>query len=325
MNFRVVVLASVVVGLGMALLLSTRFAVAQPFPVAVPSPSGETPPKQVIEKFSFPEDRDTNLKFEAVLDYLNVKNAKKTEWPTVVKLAQGLLNAKSDFFYQYQDQEKRRVSVKDEVSRLIGTFSKDGREFYQLTYGPVADGELKTASQNGYDIAKLAVVSQKYFHTKAGAQATLLLARINLEFGNFPESAHGFQRLLARSDAEVVLDSKALFQVTVALRRAGEDRRPELLTNLWDKIEKKFPPEGVVFGNKSYSLENLKAEYDRNIEFLYGKVSSVHIAMKGGEPTRAGVSDAGAPFLDPLFSMPLLFRTETAAQKGHQIVGSAAR
>ena len=296
MNFRVVVLASVVVGLGIALLISTRSAVAQPIPVfAPPIPDGETPPKQLIEKFTFPEDRDTNLKFEAVLDYLNVKNAKKTEWPTVVKLAQGLLNAKSDFFYQYQDQEKRRVSVKDEISRLIGTFSKDGREFYQITYGPPADGELKTASQNGYDIAKLAVVSQKYFHTKAGAQATLLLARINLEFGNFPESAHGFQRLLARSDAEEVLDSKALFQATVALRRAGETRRPELLTNLWDKIEKKYPAEGVVFGNKNYSLENLKTEYDRNIEFLYGKVSTAHIAMKGGEATRAGVSDAGSP------------------------------
>lgn len=316
MNFRVVVLASVVVGLGIALLISTRSAVAQPIPVfAPPIPDGETPPKQLIEKFTFPEDRDTNLKFEAVLDYLNVKNAKKTEWPTVVKLAQGLLNAKSDFFYQYQDQEKRRVSVKDEISRLIGTFSKDGREFYQITYGPPADGELKTASQNGYDIAKLAVVSQKYFHTKAGAQATLLLARINLEFGNFPESAHGFQRLLARSDAEEVLDSKALFQATVALRRAGETRRPELLTNLWDKIEKKYPAEGVVFGNKNYSLENLKTEYDRNIEFLYGKVSTAHIAMKGGEATRAGVSDAGVPFLDPLFSMPVLFRTETVEQK----------
>ena len=316
-NFRVVVLAGLVVGTGVVLLVSTRSAVAQPIGMAVqiPPAGGETPPKQLIEKFTFPEDRDTNLKFEAVLDYLNVKNAKKTEWPTVVKLAQGLLDAKSDFFYQYQDQEKRRVSVKDEISRLIGTFSKDGREFYQLTYGPAADGELKTASQNGYDIAKLAVVSQKYFHTKAGAQATLLLARINLEFGNYPESAHGFQRLLVRPDAEDVLDSKALFQATVALRRAGENRRPELLTNLWDKIEKKYPPEGVVFGNKSYSLENLKTEYDRNIEFLYGKVSSAHIAMKGGEVTRAGVSDAGVPFLDPLFSMPLLYRTDTVAQK----------
>ena len=324
LNFRVAVLAAVLVGLGAALLSTTRsvlgqqraqiqIRVAQPAPPI--GPGGEEPPKNLIEKFSFPEDRDTNLKFEAVLDYLNIKNEKKIEWPVVVKLAQGLLDAKSDFFYQYQDKDKRRVSVKDEISRLIGTFTKDGREFYQLTYGPVAEGDLKGAAQNGYDVARLAIVSQKYFHTKAGAAATLLLARINLEFGNFPEAAHGFQRLLARADAEDVLDSKALFQVTVALRRAGETRRPELLTNLWDKIEKKFPRDGVVFGSKTYSLENLKAEYDRNIEFLYGKVSTVHIAMKGGDATRAGVADAGAPFLDPLFSMPALYRIEDANQK----------
>ena len=319
MNFRAVVLVAVIAGLGTA-LFTTRTAVGQQQlqvqiqPAPPIGPGGEEPPKNLIEKFTFPEDRDTNLKFEAVLDYLNVKNDKKIEWPTVVKLAQGLLDAKSDFFYQYQEKDKRRVSVKDEIGRLIGTFTKDGREFYQLTYGPPADGDLKTATQSGYDVAKIAVVSQKYFNTKAGAQATLLLARINLEFGNFPEAAHGFQRLLARSDVDEVLDSKALFQATVALRRAGETRRPELLTNLWDKIEKKFPRDGVVFGNKTYSLENLKAEYDRNIEFLYGKVSAAHIAMKGGDMTRAGVSDAGAPFLDPLFSVPALFRTEDANQ-----------
>ncbi len=320
MNIRVVVLVAVLAGLGVALLTTSRSALGQQkaqlqiqLDQPVPGGPGGLPgeePKSLIEKFSFPEDRDTNLKFEAVLDYLNVKNEKKIDWPVVVKLAQGLLDAKSDFFYQYQDKDKRRVSVKDEIGRLIGTFSKDGRDFYQLSYGPVADGELKTAQQNGYDIGKLAIVSQKYFHTKAGAQATLLLARINLEFGNYPEAAHGFQRLLARSDAEEVLDSKALFQVTVAFRRAGENKRPELLTNLWDKIEKKFPRDGVVFGNKTYSLENLKVEYERNIKFLYGTVSTAHIAMKGGEMSRAGVADAGAPFLDPLFSMPLLYRTE---------------
>ena len=307
-------------GMGIVLLNAPTPAVGQQlqvqFKVAQPAlPVGEEPVKHTIEKFTFPEDRDTNLKFEAVLDYLNVKNEKNTKWKDVVDLSQKLLDAKSDFFYQYQDKDKRRVSVKDEVSRIIGTFNKDGREFYQLSYGPIADGELKTATQSGYDLAKLAILSQKYFHTKAGAQATLLLARINLEFGNYPEAAHGFQRLLARTDAEDVLDSKALFQVTVALRRAGETRRPELLTNLWDRIEKKFPRDGVVFGTKTYSLENLKAEYDRNIEFLYGKVSTAHIAMKGGDATRAGVADAGAPFLDPLFSMPVLYRTEEINQK----------
>jgi len=317
MSFRAAILAAVVVGLGVALLTAPRSAVGQVKALPPIGPGGQPveEPKNLIEKFSFPEDRDTNLKFEAVLDYLNVKNDKKIDWATVVKLAQGLLDAKSDYFYQYQDKDKRRVSVKDEIGRLIGTFNKEGRDFYQLTYGNTADSELKAAVQNGYDVSKIAVVSQKYFHTKAGGQATLLLARINLEFGNFPEAAHGFQRLLARPDADDVLDSKALFQVTVALRRAGEDRRPELLTNLWDRIEKKFPRDGIAFGNRTYSLENLKTEYDRDIEFIRGKVSTEHIAMKGGDMSRTAILNAGAPFLDPLFSMPVLYRTEDANQK----------
>jgi len=319
--FRNLLFPVVLTCLGIVFFSVSRDAAAQKQP-PVPVPPVQVDPngnpvatETTIEKFNFPEDRDTSLKFEAVLDYMD--NKKTVDWAVVCKLVQGLLGAKSDYFYKFEKGERAgsRVSVKEEVSRIIGTFPKDGHDFYEQTFGNEAQGELNTAKAAGYDPALLAGCSQKYFYTKAGVEATILLARVNLEFGNFPQAAYCFQRLMARPDADTILDVRAMVQAVVALKRGGESRRPEEINILWAKIEKKYPRDGLAFGNKSYSFEKLKAEVDVNIEFLYGKVGDAYIAMKGGNISRNGIADAGAPFLDALFSLPVLYRTEDANQK----------
>jgi len=319
---RVTILLAASFGLGLSLLWVSADAaaqkVAQPLPIAEP-PTPPQPAREIFEKLSFPEDRDTSQKFEAVTDYMKSPNP---DWPVVVKLAQGLLDAKSDYFYQYNanstdpKKDKRRVSVKDEMSRLIGTFPKDGRDFYQLTYGPVADTILKDAKKDGLDIAKLSEVSQKFFHTKAGAEGALLLASLNLELGNYPEAAYGFQRLLNRPDTDAILDAKSLFKAVVAFKRASDGRVPEIASGIWDRIEKKFPRDGVKVGNRVFTLDEMKVEANRPIEFLFGKVGDAYVAMLRGNATRASVAEAGPPFLDAIFGGPILFRTEGPDKSG---------
>src|SRR5947208_10574045 len=46
---------------------------------------------------------------------------------------------------------------------------------------------LEDARKANYDVAMLADLSQRYFHTKAGAEGTILLATIYLERGNRSE------------------------------------------------------------------------------------------------------------------------------------------
>ncbi len=309
-TLRLALFAVVLLTVGGMVLSVSRLAKAQPAAATAASPT--KPAEAVIEKLSFPENRDVNRKFEAVLEYLAQP---KPKWRELTELAQGLLDNKSDYFYQFQEGDKRRVSVKDEINRIIGKLPKEGLEFYQITYGPVAEGLVRDAKENGYDKGKLAEVSQRYFHTKAGADATLLLAAVNLETGYFPEAAYGYQRLLARPDAEKVLDPKTLFKAAVAIRRAGDGKMTDAVAAVWTLLEKNFPREGVQIGRKGYSLDMLKAELDKPVEMLFGTVGDQFVAMKGGNPTRAATAEAGAPFLGTLFNLPVLYRLEDDGQK----------
>jgi outer membrane protein assembly factor BamB len=309
-RFRVALFALLVAGVGVTLVSAPTGAVAQPVP-APPVAAGEPAAKEpIIDKLSFPENRDTNRKFEALVEYLA---AKAPKWREITELAQGMLDAKSDYFYQFPDGDKRRVSVKDEVSRMIGKFPKEGLEFYQLTYGPLAEGMLQRAKEAGYDKGVLAEVAQRYFHTKAGGQAALLLAALNLDTGNYSESAYGYQKLLARPDADALLDPKTLFRAAVAVRRAGDGKMTDAVAEVWARLEKKFPAAGLQIGRKAYSLDTLKAELDRPVEMLFGAVGDQFVAMKGGNPTRAAQAEAGAPFLSGV-SWPVLYRVESDEQ-----------
>ena len=135
---------------------------------------------------------------------------KPAAYKNLFKLSQLILDAKSDYFYRYTDGPNKdlRVSVKDEVTRIIGRQPKDGQDYYQQFYGPEADTLLKDAKDAGYEKPRLAEVAQRYFFTKAGTEAALLLAAVNLEAGNYPEAAYVYRRLLARPDADKVLDHR---------------------------------------------------------------------------------------------------------------------
>jgi outer membrane protein assembly factor BamB len=316
-RIRFAVFALAVAGAGVVWLSLPTGAVAQQVvQLAQPAFVGEgpgTPKEPVIDKLTFPENRDTSKKFEAVTDYLNAP--KNIKWKEVCELSQQLLDAKSDYFFQYQEGDKRRVSVKDEVNRLIGKFPEEGVKNYQLLWGPAADGLLKEAKDGGFDRSKLAEVSQRYFHTKAGAEATLLLATLNLEAGHFAEAAYGYKRMLDRQDADKLLDPKTLFKAAVALRRAGDGKMTDAVAAVWEKLEKKFPREGVQLGRKAYSLEMLKGDLDKPVEMLFGSVGDQFVAMKGGNATRVALAEAGAPFLGTVFSEPVLRREDTDEQK----------
>jgi tetratricopeptide (TPR) repeat protein/outer membrane protein assembly factor BamB len=296
----------------LALLVPTQQSQAQI--AALPAMKDDSPPTKELlnEKITFPENKETKKQFEAVGDYLAQKEVK---WDLVCRLVQGMLDAKSDYFYQYEDGDKRRVSVKDEVNRIIGKFSPEGKTFYQNTYGGTADNILKAAKETGLDKSKLAEVAQRFFHTKAGAEAGLLLAAINLETGNYPEAAYGYRRMLARTDADTILDPKSLFRAAVALRRANEGKQTDEIATVWDKLEKKYPRDGLTFGRKGFTLDQLKVELERPVELLFGSVGSQYVAMKGGDATRTGLADAGIPFLGPILQEPVLYNSVTADQK----------
>lgn len=306
-RFRLVAFTLIVAGLAAVLLTQPRPTAAQPVPAVPPSGKpGSKPEEDKPEKISFPENKQVNEQFRGLMEYAD---SPEPNWKNLFRVAQLILDAKSDYFFLYTDGENkgRRVSVKEETNRIIGGLKKEGLEYYQNFYGPDADNQLKQAKEDGYDRPKLAEIAQRFYHTKAGAEAATLLAALYLESGNYPEAAYSYRRLLARPDADKILDVRTLFRAAVALRRAGDGKQTDEVAAVWAKLEKKFPRDGLQIGRKAYSVEQLKAELDRPVQSLFGSVGAEFVAGRGGDNSRTATADAGVPFLQPEQTLPVLY------------------
>jgi outer membrane protein assembly factor BamB len=281
-----------------------------PIPAAPPGlPQAKLAEKkpQSLEVMVFPSDRDAKGMIKAVNDYLaEFKDNPKAPWDKICFAAQQVLDTKSDSFLERKsdDGKIQRVSAKQEANRLIGEFPNEGKQFYQLTYGPAADDLLKKSTDRTYDRGQLAELSQRYFHTKAGATATALLASLQLERGNYIEAAYSYERLLARKDADELLTPLTLYKSALAFKRAGGSSAAQI-PKLLDQVERKLPRDGLKIGRKAYSFDELKTELDRPIETLFGTVGEAFVTMRYGNASHTAINDGGTPFLDPVFAKSL--------------------
>ena len=260
-------------------------------------------PEEENIPFSFPAERDAKAQLKAARDYLEFKDV---PWNTVCPLLQNILASKRDSFfniyYKVGDEMRiNRISVKTEANRIIAAFRKEGREFYQQAYGADAAAALDNAINANYDMPLLADASQKYFHTKAGAEATILLGTLYLERGNYLEAAYAFERILARPGAEELITPRTLFKTCIAFKRSGDPRHIEFLKATLDKLRTATEKDGLVIGRNTYTFEKLKAEIDRSLELIRVTTTVGEWAMRGGNPGRTGTIDGGPPFLDPNF------------------------
>ena len=304
-----------------AVLLAGGIAAGQ-VAVQVQVKGGEAPGKNKaasVEVMTFPQDRDAKNMIQAVKDYMKeyADKAPKAPWDRICQAAQQVLDAKSDSFFELPkaspDAPQGRVSAKAEINRLIGQFPSQGREFYQLAYGATAENLLTQAKNNNFDRAILADISQRYFHTKAGAQATLLLAAVQLERGNYVEAAYSYERLLSRPDSDEIWTPLTTFKAIAAMKRAGSPPNAPVMTQLTAKLEKQFPRDGLVIGRRNYSLDELKAELDRKSDSLLGTVSDAYVAMRYGNPSHTALLDGGKPFLDPNWTQTLFYHSSDGA------------
>src|SRR5437762_10738215 len=101
----------------------------------------------------------------------------------VAEIGEVLNSAGSDdFFLGAPGGADAQVSLKTQAMALLGAMPAKGRKLYDLQYGADAKAALETALAAG-DLAQLTEVSRRYFQTKAGYEATLLLGRYQLDQG----------------------------------------------------------------------------------------------------------------------------------------------
>jgi outer membrane protein assembly factor BamB len=246
--------------------------------------------------YTLPEDREAKRRLTAVTDYL----AKSpVPWDVVCDTAQKLLDDRSDSFTVLPDG--RRVSVKTRAGEILSQLPPDGRQFYELTFGPTAADLLKKATADGYDRAGLADLAQRFFYTKAGTQAAILLACAQHDAGEFPQAAYGFRCLLARPDVEP--SPWLLARAAAVYRRAGNAGLTEEANAVLDRFDRAAPRDGLPVGRKTYPADEVR----RLVRAAAARPALVTTDTHGryGNPSHTGRGPAGAPFLDPAFRIDL--------------------
>jgi outer membrane protein assembly factor BamB len=313
-----------------AATLGGRSALGQPVKVG---PKGNAPPGKDDKKdkddqseldallpFAPPYKREDKRRLEAVRDYLGIKNTANIKWGEVCGFLQQILDSKSDSFFdvKFKVGEKwdvNRISVKTEANRIISTFPKEGLQFYQQSQGANASAALDEAIKANYDLSLLSDLSQRYFHTKAGAEGTILLATVYLERGNYLEAAYAFERLFPRreqDDVKELFTPVTLFKACLAFRRSGDPRHADLYKAALAQLDA-AARNGVKVGRREYSPEQLRAELDRPVDLLRASALVGEWAMRGGNAARSAVVDGGPPFLDAAFKASMFYHGDDEA------------
>jgi len=137
----------------------------------------------------FVQDRTTLQTLNAARELVE-----QNRYSEAVRFLSAIIESSEDFWYQPSTEEPVYRSVKSEAQRLIGALPREGRQSYELQFGAQAKQLLKKAVEKG-DIAGVAEVSRRFFHTQASYEATHLLGIYHQQRGQPLAAALCFRRL----------------------------------------------------------------------------------------------------------------------------------
>ncbi len=297
------------------------------------APAAKDKDEPRTDEFSLPID---DTKAPKIIDSV-IKHLKPElpadEWKDIIINLQALLDDPSNKLVEWtdplsKDRKPKKESIKIVVNKLIGRFSKQGRDFYQREVGPTADQKLKEAMERG-DVRQISDVSLRYFHTKAGAEATLWMGRNHLDRGRYNAAAETFRRFMERNQEDQI-PANLNFMAALAWKRlaigaaARNDKDGKELyqklrrASYWDKVKKEVGGKKIAeFGSREVTLVQLEAEYSRPIAVKENRAQS-DWHRERGNPQNNGQGVGSRPFLDPTwqFSMMPILDKEDQEKKG---------
>jgi outer membrane protein assembly factor BamB len=224
------------------------------------APSAVTAAKDVLPfgpALMLPTDAGLAQKLQAAREY-----ARDRRWEDAARLLRDLLDRPEDVFLPITrrgpdgQEVTTAVSLRAEINRLIAGLPKPGLEAYEALVGPGARQALTEAKR---EPAAVALIVQRFPHTKAGRQAAELLGAHHLDRGHFDLATGYFDHILRSADVEPPLPL-TLFQAAVAFRRAGLAERAE---QTWKRLAA-AAPEGITAGGSTVSLAELEKELNRH-------------------------------------------------------------
>ncbi len=152
-----------------------------------------------------------------------------------------------DFFLNREDREGTRSreyqSLRTEARRLLGQLPQAARASYELQFGTDAQKMLARAVEAG-DIEAVADVQRRYFHTKAGYQAMILLGHYHLDQAAPVMAALCFREVY-ESPVAAEYEPAISMLLATALQQSGQTEEAEMVLFL---LQEKHPRKKLKIG-----------------------------------------------------------------------------
>ncbi len=240
----------------------------------------------------------------------------------VAELGEILNNSASDdYFLGAVGAADAQLSLKSQALSLLGSMPLAGRKMYELQYGAEARQALEAALAAG-DLAQLTEVCRRYFHTKAGYEATLLLGRCQLDQGRPLAAALTLKRVADVPHAAITYDPELSIllatcwvhanqpaeaqKTLLALKERLPDARFKLVdgeVGLFDREDSALSwLEGIVGGSRSAFL-----------------LAANEWVLYRGNEKRNAASSGGVPLLNFNWRVPTVNEPNDEAKVNQQL------
>lgn len=327
-------IAVVFCGLFLVTMIGSITVMGQLAPKPIGGPSGKDPKEKDeprTDEFGFIiDDKKAPKIIESVIKHLKPELSAE-DWKDIINNLQTLLDDPTDKLVEWTDPTTRKTnkeSIRKVANKLIGRFSKQGREFYQKELGPTADQRLKEAIERA-DYRLMNEVSNRYFHTKAGAEATVLMGRHHLDRGRYNSAAETFRRFMERSQEDPI-PLNVNFLAAIAWKRLSfeadsrNDKEAKELyqkfaNEFWEKVKKDAGGKvEVAVGPRTVKFSMLEEEFTR-VPSRPPTVAQNDWQGPRGNPQNNAQGVGSRPFLDKIwdFSMMPILDKEEQEKKGN--------
>ena len=211
-----------------------------------------------------------------------------------------IMQKDEDYFLPPEPGQSSHRGLKEEVQRLISQQPAEGLQAYETLFGAKAQHMLSDALAAN-DIDGISQVARRYFNTKAGNDATLLVGLSDLDHNQPLAAALCLERLHDVATGAGYEPSLTVLLAYSWLQGGQESRAKQLLIEL----KRKSPGAKIRVGDKSAVLF---ADDSQAIAWLTNTLGkdrlsrAAHLlqwAIFRGDPSRNASSDGGSALMDP--------------------------
>ncbi len=232
------------------------------------------------------------------------------DYPAAVQALEELLTDPTldDYFLAAPGHPDSQLSVKSLGNQLLGSLPAAARQLYETQVGHDARRRLNDALRDR-DVAGVAEVSRRYFHTKAGYEASFLLGRLEMDQGRALAAALLLQPLCEQAPARELLDPELSVLTATAWNHA---RRPDKAVEVLVALKQRTPRikvrlqdgEEPLFEKDDQALAWLEKIAGRGVSPA-AAVANQWVMFRGDE-ARNAASEGGLPLVNSEWYFPTI-------------------